>query len=261
MIKPITGIAGCCARAASGQAAAEPTMPMKSRRRIAFPKAQTARLGFAITAGICDRRNGLETSSCTAAILSRPCPLWVNNCRATCPASRPLYPRKLPRHLFAVAAVKGRFCCRSPLQAFLVSDSVVVMRFATGADHDGATDVTTVGTVFYSFRLDEAVRRTTRFARSLRFSISVGPILGLRPITPEIGRPPIDPVLMMIRMLIVGYVFGIRSERGLCREVQVNLAYRWFCGLSIEDKVPDHSAFSRARNERFGNALAMFSAA
>ena len=52
-------------------------------------------------------------------------------------------------------------------------------------------------------------------------------------------------------MLIIGYVFAIRSERGLCRDVQVNLAYRWFCGLSIEDKVPDHSAFSRARNERF----------
>ena len=55
----------------------------------------------------------------------------------------------------------------------------------------------------------------------------------------------------MIRMLILGYVFAIRSERLLCREVQVNLAYRWFCGLSIEDKIPDHSAFSRARNERF----------
>ena len=60
----------------------------------------------------------------------------------------------------------------------------------------------------------------------------------------------IDPVLM-IRMLIVGYVFAIRSERALCRDVGVNLAYRWFCGLSIEDKIPDHSAFSRARNERF----------
>jgi IS5 family transposase len=46
-------------------------------------------------------------------------------------------------------------------------------------------------------------------------------------------------------------VFAIRSERALCRDVQVNLAYRWFCGLSIEDKIPDHSAFSRARNERF----------
>jgi hypothetical protein len=52
-------------------------------------------------------------------------------------------------------------------------------------------------------------------------------------------------------MLIIGYVFAIRSERALCREVRLNLAYRWFCGLGIEDKIPDHSAFSRARNERF----------
>ena len=64
------------------------------------------------------------------------------------------------------------------------------------------------------------------------------------------GRPSIDPELM-IRMLVVGYVFAIRSERLICREVQVNLAYRWFCRLGIEDTVPDHSAFSRARNERF----------
>ena len=75
----------------------------------------------------------------------------------------------------------------------------------------------------------------------------------LAPYYPSIGRPSIDPVLM-IRMLIVGYVFAIRSERLLCREVQVNLAYRWFCGLSIEDKIPDHSAFSRARNESFRNS-------
>ena len=72
----------------------------------------------------------------------------------------------------------------------------------------------------------------------------------LAPHYSQIGRPSIDPVLM-IRMLIVGYVFAIRSERALCREVQLNLAYRWFCGLGIEDKIPDHSAFSRARNERF----------
>jgi hypothetical protein len=67
------------------------------------------------------------------------------------------------------------------------------------------------------------------------------------PYYPALGRPSIDPVLM-IRMLILGYAFGLRSERLLCREVKVNLAYRWFCGLSIEDKIPDHSAFSRARN-------------
>jgi hypothetical protein len=55
-------------------------------------------------------------------------------------------------------------------------------------------------------------------------------------------------------MLLVGYIFAIRSERGLCAEVQVNLAYRWFCGLGIEDNIPDHSVFSRARHERFREA-------
>jgi len=72
----------------------------------------------------------------------------------------------------------------------------------------------------------------------------------LAPYYSEIGRPSIAPVLM-IRMLIIGYVFAIRSERQICREVQVNLAYRWFCDLGLEDAIPDHSAFSRARNERF----------
>jgi len=61
----------------------------------------------------------------------------------------------------------------------------------------------------------------------------------------------------MIRMLIVGYVFAIRSERRLCAEVQVNLAYRWFCKLGIEDKIPDHSVFCRARHERFRESDAL----
>jgi hypothetical protein len=61
----------------------------------------------------------------------------------------------------------------------------------------------------------------------------------------------------MIRMLIVGYVFAIRSERQLCAEVQVNLAYRWFCKLGIEDKIPDHSVFCRARHERLRESDAL----
>src|SRR4026207_1552627 len=65
-----------------------------------------------------------------------------------------------------------------------------------------------------------------------------------------------DPVLM-IRMLIVGYVFALRSERRLCAEVQVNLAYRWFCKLGIEDNIPDHSVFCRARRERFRTSDAL----
>ncbi len=106
------------------------------------------------------------------------------------------------------------------------------------------------GQLFYCFNLEEAVpedHQVRRIAEVLDLSWVRA---GLAPCYSPVGRPSIDPVLM-IRMLIVGYVFAIRSERALCREVQVNLAYRWFCGLGIEDKIPDHSVFSRARNERF----------
>ena len=106
---------------------------------------------------------------------------------------------------------------------------------------------------FYSFRLDEAVP-DDHAVRGIAGVLDLSWVRSeLADFYPKIGRPSIDPVLM-IRMLIVGYVFAIRSERALCREVQVNLAYRWFCGLSIEDKIPDHSAFSRARHERFGDS-------
>jgi transposase len=109
------------------------------------------------------------------------------------------------------------------------------------------------GQLFYSFNLEEAVP-SDHLVREIAAVLDLSWVYGeLAPHYPPIGRPSIDPVLM-IRMLIVGYVFAIRSERALCREVQVNLAYRWFCGLSIEDKLPDHSAFSRARNERFSDS-------
>ncbi len=73
---------------------------------------------------------------------------------------------------------------------------------------------------------------------------------GLAPFYSEIGRPSIDPELM-IRMLIVGYCYGIRFERRLCEEVELHLAYRWFCRLDLDDKVPDHSTFSVNRHGRF----------
>ncbi len=72
----------------------------------------------------------------------------------------------------------------------------------------------------------------------------------LEPFYSTIGRPSIDPELM-IRMLLVGYCFGIRSERRLCEEVHLNLAYRWFCKLDLTDAVPDHSTFSKNRHGRF----------
>jgi transposase len=106
------------------------------------------------------------------------------------------------------------------------------------------------GQLFYSFCLEEVVP-DDHLVREIAAVLNLEWVHAeLKPYYSPLGRPSIDPVLM-IRMLIVGYIFGIRSERLLCREVKVNLAYRWFCGLNIEDKIPDHSAFSRARNERF----------
>jgi transposase len=106
------------------------------------------------------------------------------------------------------------------------------------------------GQLFYSFSLEEAVPGD-HLVREIAAVVDLAWVRAeLAPYYSSTGRPSIDPELM-IRMLIIGYVFAIRSERALCRDVQVNFAYRWFCGLSIEDKVPDHSVFSRARNERF----------
>ena len=104
--------------------------------------------------------------------------------------------------------------------------------------------------LFYSFRLEEAVPQD-HLIRKIAAVVDLSWLHSeLAPFYPKMGRPSIDPELM-IRMLIIGYVFAIRSERAICRDLQVNLAYRWFCGLSIEDKIPDHSVFSRARRERF----------
>ncbi len=106
------------------------------------------------------------------------------------------------------------------------------------------------GQLFYTFDLEAVVpddHQVRRIAAVLDLSWVRAE---LAPHYSHTGRPSIDPELM-IRMLILGYVCAIRSERALCREVQLNLAYRWFCGIGIEDRIPDHSAFTRARNERF----------
>ena len=72
----------------------------------------------------------------------------------------------------------------------------------------------------------------------------------LRPFYSTTGRPSIDPELLL-RMLIVGYCLGVRSERRLCEEVHLNLAYRWFCRLGLKGEVPNHSTFSKNRHGRF----------
>ena len=106
------------------------------------------------------------------------------------------------------------------------------------------------GQLFYEFHLGDAVPGD-HLVRKIDAALDLSWLRNeLAAHYSSMGRPSIDPELM-IRMLVVGYVFAIRSERLICREVQVNLAYRWFCKLGIEDAIPDHSAFSRARNERF----------
>ena len=100
------------------------------------------------------------------------------------------------------------------------------------------------GALFYEFSIEEFVpadhplRRIDRFLDLSEVRPHLAPTYG------SLGRPSIDPVLM-IRMLLLGYCQGIRSERRLCEEVHVNLAYRWFCRLDLTDPVPDHSTFSK----------------
>jgi transposase len=104
--------------------------------------------------------------------------------------------------------------------------------------------------LFYTFSLEDHVPANHLLRSIDRFVELEGLRAHLAPFYSAMGRPSIDPELL-IRMLLVGYCFGIRSERRLCEEVHLNLAYRWFCRLGLEGAVPDHSTFSKNRHGRF----------
>jgi transposase len=106
--------------------------------------------------------------------------------------------------------------------------------------------------LFYLFNLEERIpeRHLLRRINPIVTRILTELRTKLEPFYSEVGRPSIDPELM-IRMLIVSYCYGIRFERKLCEEVELHLAYRWFCRLDLDDKVPDHSTFSVNRHGRF----------
>jgi transposase len=104
--------------------------------------------------------------------------------------------------------------------------------------------------LFYEFSLERHVPPDHLLRSIDRFVDLSGLRAHLRPFYSDLGRPSIDPELM-IRMLIIGYCLGIRSERRRCDEVHLNLAYRWFCGLGLDGAVPDHSTFSKNRHGRF----------
>ena len=104
--------------------------------------------------------------------------------------------------------------------------------------------------LFYRFHLDDHVP-TDHLLRGIDRFLDLSDLRRhLAAFYSHTGRPSVDPELT-IRMLIVGYCFGIRSERRLCEEVHLNLAYRWFCRLGLEDMVPEHSTFSKNRHGRF----------
>jgi len=104
--------------------------------------------------------------------------------------------------------------------------------------------------LFYEFSLERHVP-PDHLLRSIDRFVELGELRReMAPFYSAIGRPSVDPELM-IRILIVGYCFGIRSERRLCEEVHLNLAYRWFCRLGLDGDVPDHSTFSKNRHGRF----------
>ncbi|WP_409314948.1 transposase [Pseudomonas putida] len=104
--------------------------------------------------------------------------------------------------------------------------------------------------LFYSFNLEDHIP-ANHLLRSIDRCLDLSDLRHyLADFYSPIGRPSIDPELM-IRMLIVGYCYGIRSEWRLCEETHLNLAYRWFCRLSLEDEVPNHSTFSKNRHGRF----------
>jgi transposase len=104
--------------------------------------------------------------------------------------------------------------------------------------------------LFCSFNLEQHVPADHMLRSIDRFVDLSGLRTHLQPFYSSTGRPSVDPELM-VRMLIIGYCFGIRSERRLCEEVHLNLAYRWFCRLGLEGQVPDHSTFSKNRHGRF----------
>ena len=104
--------------------------------------------------------------------------------------------------------------------------------------------------LFYAFRLEDRVL-SSHLLRQIDAVLDLGDLRRLlAPFYSHTGRPSVDPELMM-RMLVIGYCFGIRSERRLCEDVSLNLAYRWFCRLGLEDQVPDHSTFGKNRHGRF----------
>jgi len=107
--------------------------------------------------------------------------------------------------------------------------------------------------MFYYVRMDEMIPEN-HLLRLVDKHIDLGFIRAkVKHLYSHTGRPSVDPEIIL-RMLLIGYLYGITSERRLCEEVKMHIGYRWFVGLNLEDKVPDHSTFSKNRHERFSES-------
>ena len=108
--------------------------------------------------------------------------------------------------------------------------------------------------LFYDFCLDDHVP-SDHILRSIDRHLDLDDVRqAVRPFYSSTGRPSIDPELM-IRMLIAGYCMGIRSERRLCEEVHLNLAYRWFCRLGLDERSRTIRPFPRTGTGAFARAM------
>jgi transposase len=143
--------------------------------------------------------------------------------------------------------LRADFVEKGLLKLWLGSDSLLLKAGVMAMMGDRKVDQ---AALFYEFSLDGHVPADHMLRAIDRFVDLEGVRAHVAPFYSPIGRPSIDPELL-IRMLLVGYCFGIRSERRLCEEVHLNLAYRWFCRLGLDGDVPDHSTFSKNRHGRF----------
>ena len=113
--------------------------------------------------------------------------------------------------------------------------------------HDG-TPKQTNGNAFRRYRVTDSRNPS---AAEIERMVSFDFIYDLlAPYYPATGRPSVDPV-SMFKMLLIGYLYGIKSERRLVEEVQLNIAYRWFCGFELDDTIPNHSTFSKTRTRKW----------
>ena len=147
-----------------------------------------------------------------------------------------------------VTSISGMRFGRSMLEGSDLTHALLDSHHRRTADHDGQHDRSEA--LFYYFRLDDQVPET-HLLRLIDKHISFALVREtLKQSYSETGRPSIDPELLL-RILLIGYLYGITSERKLVEELRMHLGWRWFTGLGFDQEIPHHSTFSKNRHGRF----------